>query len=194
MTRPETARERAVRLSHAARGFHFDPPGPPLRRETPRPSVVVEADRLERKRQQKLKAINNGRPCACGRPRAKGNTICSQCASAKARLRRYRMEPSAYEALLAYQGGRCAICRSSSPTKTGGSRPWSVDHDHGCCDKGSSERLCGQCNRGLLCQACNAALGIIEREGFDEWLADARRYLMSHKRAIALRQMAEVAA
>lgn len=50
-----------------------------------------------------------------------------------------------YEAKLAAQGGRCAICWSDCP---GGKGRWHIDHDH----------QTGQV-RGLLCSRCNLLLG-----------------------------------
>lgn len=58
-----------------------------------------------------------------------------------------------YERLLAAQGGRCAICPSTTPGK--GER-FAVDHDRSCCPGKTS---CGACIRGLLCVHCNVGLG-----------------------------------
>lgn len=65
---------------------------------------------------------------------------------------KYGLTREAFDALLAAQGGACAICRSDSP----GSRFWAVDHDHACCPGKTS---CGNCVRGLLCGPCNVGLG-----------------------------------
>jgi len=69
------------------------------------------------------------------------------------RLRRlYGITIEDYEALLARQDGRCAICRADQP---GGTQPedrvsWHVDHDHA---TGAV--------RGLLCNRCNRAVGLL---------------------------------
>ena len=62
-----------------------------------------------------------------------------------------------YDQLLASQGGRCAICPATKPGKRG--KFFHVDHDHSCCPGRTS---CGLCVRGLLCQCCNAALGLLK--------------------------------
>ena len=67
---------------------------------------------------------------------------------------KYGLTPEALNALLAKQGGVCAICG-----RNGGGGRWGqlhVDHDHACCPGG---RSCGKCVRGLLCHSCNTALG-----------------------------------
>jgi hypothetical protein len=68
---------------------------------------------------------------------------------------KYRLSVDAYKAMLAEQGGACAICGVDSPTDVRTSR-FHVDHDHACCPGSKS---CGRCVRGLLCHACNTALG-----------------------------------
>lgn len=74
----------------------------------------------------------------------------------------YRMAPEDYLALLARQGGVCAICASGdagpSTSKFGTDKQrFSVDHDHRCCP---GDRSCGDCVRGLLCGPCNRGVGI----------------------------------
>lgn len=64
-----------------------------------------------------------------------------------------------YEALLALQGGGCAICGATPKT-----RRLHVDHDH------KTMRV-----RGLLCHRCNRALPTWVTP---EWLQRARVYLM----------------
>lgn len=61
-------------------------------------------------------------------------------------LRRYGLELQDYEALLVAQGGKCAICGL-----TGGDKNLSVDHCH------NSGHV-----RGLLCQSCNTAIGLLQ--------------------------------
>jgi hypothetical protein len=68
--------------------------------------------------------------------------------------RTYSLAPGEYEALLAFQNGRCYVC-GKQPRK----RRLAVDHDHSCCP---GEISCGRCVRGLLCAAdergCNYAV------------------------------------
>jgi hypothetical protein len=66
----------------------------------------------------------------------------------------YGLSVADYDALLATQGGACALCGTAS------TRSLHVDHDHACCP---GRTACGRCVRGLLCQRCNTHLGIGER-------------------------------
>lgn len=68
---------------------------------------------------------------------------------------RYRLTPEAYDKLLADQDGKCALCQRVAPSK----KRLNVDHDHKCCP---GRETCGKCIRGLLCNRCNNALGVVE--------------------------------
>lgn len=67
--------------------------------------------------------------------------------------RRYKLTPEAYDAMLARQGGGCAICHTppAPPERL------VVDHDHACCP--DRKMSCGRCVRGLLCSTCNLMIG-----------------------------------
>jgi hypothetical protein len=58
----------------------------------------------------------------------------------------YGLKPADYDAMLAAQGGACAIC--GEPGKTWADRNLNVDHDH------ETNKV-----RGLLCGRCNCMLG-----------------------------------
>lgn len=63
----------------------------------------------------------------------------------------YNLTVEEYDALLAAQGGTCAICRQpeTATDRRGRIRRMSIDHDH------ETGEL-----RGLLCQRCNTGLGM----------------------------------
>lgn len=65
---------------------------------------------------------------------------------------KYGLTDDAFEAILAKQGGGCAICETRSGRMA-------VDHDHACCD--GRKKTCGKCTRGILCFPCNQALGLL---------------------------------
>ncbi|QAY26957.1 HNH endonuclease [Streptomyces phage Shawty] len=67
---------------------------------------------------------------------------------------RYGITVEEYEARLAAQGGRCAVC-PTTPEENG--KALAVDHDHACCP---NLKTCGKCIRGLLCNRCNKAIGL----------------------------------
>ncbi len=75
--------------------------------------------------------------------------------------RRYGISPADYEAMLARQGGVCAICGSRA---RGSDRRLHVDHCH------ATGKV-----RGLLCFSCNSGLGhFADRR---DWLQAADAYL-----------------
>lgn len=70
----------------------------------------------------------------------------------------YGLTVDDFDALLAAQGGQCAVCGTAEPGGQFGT--WHIDHDHSCCPKtGANRKSCGNCIRGLLCQKCNVGLG-----------------------------------
>lgn len=75
--------------------------------------------------------------------------------------RNFHMTLDDWDAMLASQGGGCAIC--------GGDDGLGVDHDQSCCpspDK-KNARACGDCNRGILCRRCNTMLGTYREDRVD---------------------------
>jgi len=78
-----------------------------------------------------------------------------------ANLRKYGTTVAGYEALLIFQGSRCALCFTDEP---GGQGMFHVDHCH----------VSGQI-RGLLCARCNVGIGML-RENLAV-LVRARAYL-----------------
>lgn len=57
-------------------------------------------------------------------------------------------------AVLAAQGGRCAICRKEITDDSDSM----LDHNHRCCP---TKKMCGLCLRGVLCKRCNWGLGML---------------------------------
>lgn len=88
-------------------------------------------------------------------------------------LARYSLTVETYDAMLAAQGGVCAICRKPCTLYEN----LSVDHDHTCCPKGS----CGKCLRGLLCNNCNRFIGLAGDD--PEVLIVAAEYILRHRRS-----------
>jgi hypothetical protein len=78
----------------------------------------------------------------------------------------YQMTTDDFDALLAAQGGTCAICQTV-PDR------WHVDHDH------STGAV-----RGILCHLCNQGIGQLRDD--PAIVARALDYLRAHARAEAL--------
>lgn len=86
----------------------------------------------------------------------------------KHKLRKYGITQEQYEALLLAQGNACAICGiTHNGLRQGRPKGMSIDHDH------NTGKV-----RGLLCDACNLALGKMEDD--PERLEAAARYLRSN--------------
>ena len=79
-------------------------------------------------------------------------------------LKRMGLTPEEYTEMLDAQGGVCASCGNSEiivDNRTGKTRRLAVDHDHSCCP---NKTACKKCIRGLLCQSCNQALGLLRED------------------------------
>lgn len=85
-------------------------------------------------------------------------------------LKRFNITGAEADALLAEQGGGCAIC-GEPPSR----RALDIDHDHSCCDGNFS---CGKCIRGLLCSDCNMGIGKLGDRDPERLLAAAGYLLM----------------
>lgn len=85
--------------------------------------------------------------------------------------RKYGLTLEDFKALSGWQGDRCAICERSETApdyRTGSTRALSVDHDHGTGEL-----------RGLLCGACNTALGLLDHD--EDRLLRAIAYLRYYR-------------
>jgi len=65
---------------------------------------------------------------------------------------RYGITAERFTEMLDEQGWSCALCRCDLDFRTA-----LVDHDHECCPE---RKACGKCVRGILCNRCNAMLGM----------------------------------
>lgn len=76
---------------------------------------------------------------------------------------RHSLSDSQYDTIFAAQNGVCAICLQPETTvqKNGVVQRLSIDHNHQCCP---GKRSCGKCFRGLLCNKCNIALGMLDED------------------------------
>lgn len=90
--------------------------------------------------------------CLNKRKRDGIHTTCRDCVRESALRRKYGIDNRTYEAMLAAQGGGCAICGRSDDVLC-------VDHNHACCP---GRETCGKCVRGLLCRACNGFLRYLD--------------------------------
>lgn len=113
---------------------------------------------------------NNDRPIEDFTLQGRGTvrrTVCRYCEAEQKRLNYYNLDEITYQAILLAQNYRCAICHFPFF----GEAPC-VDHDHFCCPGAKS---CGKCIRGLLCNPCNTAVGLLEDD--PDILYSAARYL-----------------
>lgn len=89
----------------------------------------------------------------------------------------YRISHDDWQCIAERQGGVCAIVECDTPVIYGsGAAGAHVDHDHQCQHSGKGKYSCPDCVRGLLCAACNTAIGYVERtpqlvQGWVDYLA-----------------------
>lgn len=95
-------------------------------------------------------------------------TMCRKCKaeieSWAKRQKKYGLSKEQLISCLDTQDWACPICHDDLRVNR-----FSVDHDHSCC---SGPQSCGKCIRGIICQRCNAGLGMF-RDSLSNVLAAA---------------------
>jgi len=87
--------------------------------------------------------------------------------------RNFGIDTEKYENMLEKSNGGCYICGA---TKEKNGKYLAVDHDHSCC---KAKKSCGKCVRGILCDRCNRAVGLL-KDNVDNALAVAM-YIQKNK-------------
>jgi Recombination endonuclease VII len=88
----------------------------------------------------------------------------------RVRNRRHGITQEQYDAKMAEQDNRCAICHKEFEGTP------HFDHSHACCP---NLRSCDKCRRGLLCKDCNLGLGRFKDS--IEVLQNAIQYVQQYK-------------
>jgi hypothetical protein len=115
--------------------------------------------------------INNDAQKMCSRCKAifpkeevKSWTHKARCLDCQAWVKRdlylkqhYKINIEQYNLMLAKSNNGCTICGKTKEQNR--DRFLSVDHDHSCCNQ---KITCGKCIRGLLCDTCNRAVGLLQ--------------------------------
>ncbi len=147
-----------VRSGLCAVHWAQDRAGRPLTPAAYRHAAHSPSDRDERGRKKCTKCLAWKPVSQYSRSRAALDGLvmnCKACTSDARYLGRYGITPVQMQKLRAVQGGCCKICgthESDLLTKL------FVDHDHAHCGKYQG---CAECVRGLLCQPCNSAIGLM---------------------------------
>lgn len=96
---------------------------------------------------------------------------------------KFKMTIEDYERMERAQKKRCAICGKKEAARDawGGIKRLAVDHDRSCCP---TDKTCGNCIRGLICQKCNILVGLAD-ENPDLLVAAAAYLVKSHQNETA---------
>jgi hypothetical protein len=119
------------------------------------------------------------RRCACGAEvtTRTGKPVCPNCrkdqrGTEQLRARENRrtlalhgLAQEEWDRLIALQGNRCAVCKTTQPG--GHTERWHIDHDH----------VTGQV-RGLLCHRCNLGIGLLRDD--PQIIMAAAQYVTAH--------------
>lgn len=191
---PECARERHLRQQRDHAKAKYQPASPlPQRpcvncgeRFTPYRSTSEFCSDLCRQvagNQRRVGRYGTG-PRACHKcgaevERKPGKPVCDSCKvdsrtnaaekEARRRFRKYGITAEQFDALLATQGNRCAICKSAN----WGVKGPAIDHCH------TTGKV-----RGILCSPCNLALGQFGDSIFV--IMEAARYMAEHSPAVGV--------
>lgn len=98
---------------------------------------------------------------------------CRECCKWSHIERTYGLDKHGYAAMLASQGGGCAVCKRTPEDGV----KFHIDHDHSCCPRG---KTCGECVRGILCGECNKGLGLFFED--EKVLRAAIAYVQTHNK------------
>lgn len=165
------ANHRRISREHNARKYepiksHSRPCARCDREFTPKKSDAIYCGRICQRLAREARRSAEAPPQKCHKcdavmaDRKPGIRVCDDCRVDKRkarerqverererRFRTYGITEAQYDAMLAAQGHRCAICRTDTPTAKG----WAIDHCH------DSDMV-----RGILCARCNSAIGLLD--------------------------------
>jgi cytochrome c5 len=68
-----------------------------------------------------------------------------------ANWKRHKISKEEFDTMVAKFNGKCHTCKKNDAKN--------IDHNHDCCP---GYRSCGNCVRGILCNQCNTALGLVK--------------------------------
>jgi hypothetical protein len=79
--------------------------------------------------------------------------------------KRHSLTEEKWTDLINKHNGKCHSCKERNAS--------SIDHDHSCCNGNRSR--CGNCVRGVLCNQCNTALGLLNEN--KEYIIKLAQYI-----------------